>query len=102
MVNHWLYGHDVVTAVRESRNTDSYIKRKTAGYFYNLINKISDTKLTPNAGDYQLLDRAAINAFRQLDERVRFNKGLFAWIGFKEKIIYHKREERAAGNTKWN
>jgi len=102
MVEYWLDGYQVVTAVRESRNTDSYVKRKTAESFYRLINKISDTKLTPNAGDYRLLDRVAIEGFLSLDERVRFNKGLFAWIGFKEKLVYHKREERAAGNTKWN
>lgn len=37
-----------------------------------------------------------------LGEKVRFNKGLFAWIGFKEKLIYHKRELRQAGSSKWN
>jgi glycosyltransferase involved in cell wall biosynthesis len=102
MVNYWIDGYEVVTAVRESRSTDTYFKRKTAGMFYNLINKIGDTKLTPNAGDYRLLSRPAINAFLQLNERVRFNKGLLTWIGFKEKLIYHHREDRAAGETKWN
>lgn len=66
------------------------------------MNKISDTKLTPNAGDYRLLNRAAVNAFLELKEKIRFNKGLLTWIGFKEKIVYHAREERAAGQTKWN
>lgn len=49
------------------------------------MNKISDTKLTPNAGDYRLLNRAAVNAFLELKEKIRFNKGLLTWIGFKEK-----------------
>jgi glycosyltransferase involved in cell wall biosynthesis len=102
MVLYWSEGYEVVTAVRDSRTTDAYFKRKTAVMFYNLINKIGETKLTPNAGDYRLLDRAAINAFLQLGERVRFNKGLFSWIGFKEKLIYHHRESRLAGKTNWN
>ena len=102
MVEQWQQGYEVVTAVRESRNSDTYLKRNTASMFYKFINKISDTKLTPNAGDYRLLDRVALNAFLQLDERVRFNKGLLTWIGFREKFIYHKREERVAGITKWN
>lgn len=102
MVQFWLDGYEVVTAVRESRETDTLLKRRTAGLFYRLINRISDTKLTPHAGDYRLLDRVAINAFLQLGERVRFNKGLLAWIGFKEKLVYHKREDRIAGKTKWN
>ncbi len=102
MVNHWLNGYEVVTAVREVRNTDTYMKRKTAGIFYKIMNKISTTELIPNAGDYRLLDRAAVNAFLALGERVRFNKGIFAWIGFKQKLVYHKRENRSAGKTKWN
>jgi len=103
MVAHWQAGYEVVTAVRENRDTDTATKKKTAGLFYKIINKISDdTKLTPNAGDYRLLSRPAINAFLELKEKVRFNKGLLTWIGFKEKLVYHEREERAAGETKWN
>ncbi|QIW10649.1 glycosyltransferase family 2 protein [Francisella sp. LA112445] len=102
MVEYWLDGYEVVTAVRENRNTDTTTKKHTAGLFYKLINRISDTKLTPNAGDYRLLNRAAINAFLELKEKVRFNKGLLTWIGFKEKLVYHTREERVAGQTKWN
>lgn len=102
MVTYWLSGYEVVTAVRSSRTSDSLIKRNTSGLFYSLINRISDTKLTPNAGDYRLLDRMAIDAFLSLSEQVRFNKGLFTWIGFKEKLIYHEREIRAIGVSKWN
>lgn len=102
MVQHWLDGYEVVTAVRENRDTDTSTKKHTAGLFYKVMNKISDTKLTPNAGDYRLLNRAAVNAFLELKEKIRFNKGLLTWIGFKEKIVYHAREERAAGQTKWN
>ena len=102
MIAYWLEGYEVVTAVHEHRETDTYLKRKTAGLFYKSINKISEVKLTPNAGDFRLLDRAAINAFLTLGEKVRFNKGLFAWIGFKEKLVYHKREIRQAGTSKWN
>ena len=102
MVDNWIKGYEVVTAVRETRTTDTYFKRKTAGFFYKFINIIGETQLTANAGDFRLLDRIAINAFLQLGERVRFNKGLLAWIGFKEKIVYHHREARAIGNSKWN
>ncbi|TXI92358.1 MAG: glycosyltransferase [Neisseriales bacterium] len=102
MLEYWFDGYEVVTAVHQYRETDTYMKRKTAGLFYKSINKISEVKLTPNAGDFRLLDRAAINAFLTLGEKVRFNKGLFAWIGFKEKLIYHKRELRQAGSSKWN
>lgn len=102
MVDYWLQGYEVVTAVHDLRASDSYMKRTTSGLFYNIINRLSDTKLTPHAGDYRLLDRVAINAFLQLNEKIRFNKGLLTWIGFKEKTISHLRSERVMGETKWN
>ncbi len=102
MIKNWLEGYEVVRAVRHSRKNDSFLKRKTATWFYNIMKKISETQLTYHASDYILLDRIAIDAFLMLEEKIRFNKGLFSWIGFKEKLIYHNREERAAGQTKWN
>lgn len=102
MIEYWLQGYEVITTVRASRKTDNYIKRNTSNIFYKFINKISDTHLIPHAGDYRLLDRIAVDAFLDLKERVRFNKGLFAWIGFKEKILYYDRNPRFNGETKWS
>lgn len=102
MVAYWQEGYEIVTAVRKERTHDSFVKKSTANFFYKLINKISDTRLEPNAGDYRLLDRIAVDAFLSLDERVRFNKGLFSWLGFREKFVYHSRDARASGITKWN
>ena len=101
MVEHWLFGYEVVTAVRIDRKTDNYFKRKSAGLFYKLINKMSSTILVAHAGDFRLLDRKAVNAFLELGARVRFNKGLLTWIGFKEKLVYHKRDLRVSGTSKW-
>lgn len=37
-----------------------------------------------------------------MNEYNRFSKGLFSWIGFKEKIIEYENEARVAGETKWS
>ncbi len=102
MVACWREGYDVVTHVRSNRDSDSVLKRTTAGAFYSIINKISDTEITPNAGDYRLLARGALEAFLSLEERTRFNKGLFEWLGFREKQLLRARADRAEGHTKWN
>lgn len=104
MVNFWNDGNgfEIVTAVRSTRDCDTFLKKRTSGFFYRLINKISDTKIIPNSGDFRLLDKKAVKAFLSLHERVRFNKGIFSWLGFKEKIIMHPLEERASGVTQWN
>lgn len=102
MIEYWQKGYEIVTAVRSERKSDHFFKRWTANYFYKTINKLSDVYLTPNAGDFRLLDRKVINVFLSLQERVRFTKGIFAWLGFKEKKLYHERPQRTEGKTSWN
>ena len=46
--------------------------------------------------------RRAVDVLRQLPERNRFMKGLFAWVGFNSVGVPYERPERAAGTTKFN
>ena len=62
MVQKWQEGAKVVHAVRRSRETDSWLKRSTAGAFYRLMEDITDVKIPSNCGDYRLMDRAVVNA----------------------------------------
>lgn len=55
-----------------------------------------------NAGDFRLLDRKCIDALNALPERVRFTKGMYAWIGFKQALVDYERPSRARGTSKWN
>lgn len=82
-LRHWRDGYDVVYGQRIDRATDTTLHRLSAGLFYRLFKAVSGTALPPNAGDFRLLDRKAVNAMNRMGERVRFNKGLFAWMGFK-------------------
>lgn len=52
-----------------------------------------------NAGDYRLMDRRVVEVLKQLPERNRFMKGLFAWVGFNQVAVPYVRPERAAGTT---
>ncbi|MFM7642992.1 MAG: glycosyltransferase family 2 protein [Cyanobium sp.] len=101
MVRAWQEGSQVVNAVRNDRSSDSMMKRLTSEGFYSLFLKLSKLKVQFNASDFRLLDRAAIQAILACDERVRFSKGFFAWIGFEQRNIYFKRPSRVTGKTKW-
>ena len=94
-------GFDNVYGVRQDRRADSFFKRTTAGTFYKLYNRLADTPIPHNAGDYRLLSRRAVNAVLALPERERFMKGLFTWVGYKSVAVPFTREKRAAGKTKW-
>lgn len=101
MLAKWREGYEMVVAVRALRAQDTLAKRVSAGWFYRIINAIADIDIPPNAGDFRLLDAAAVRAFLALPERARFNKGLFAWIGFRTCQIHHERPARLAGTSKW-
>lgn len=102
MIDAWRQGFQVVNAVRSDRKSDTWIKRMTSSAFYSIFLKLSKLKVQLNASDYRLLDRMAIDAVLACDERVRFSKGFFAWIGFKQHNITFSRPQRKAGLTKWN
>ena len=98
----WREGFEVVLAVRTSRTNDSFIKRATAHLFYRFINRLSTVPIPVNAGDFRLMSRDVVEALKQLPERRRFMKGLFAWVGFKTAEVHYQRPPRNAGQTNFN
>ena len=98
----WREGYDVVNGVRVDRSTDTVVKRNSSKNFYRLFNRISQTALPENVGDFRLMDRQVIEAIKRLPERNRFMKGIFAWVGFKTCEIPYVRPPRIAGTTNWN
>lgn len=62
---------------------------------------LSEVPIPENAGDFRLMSRPVVDALLTLPERNRFNKGLFAWLGFNSTIIEYERPRRDIGDTKW-
>lgn len=93
---------DVVLAKRTDRSKDSFFKRWSANLFYHLSNKISDNKIPENVGDFRLVSRRCVEAIKLMGETQRFMKGIFAWVGFKTRIIEYQRDERHSGETSFN
>ena len=102
MLNKWQEGAEVVLAKRVDRSTDSYSKRTTALMFYRLHNALSHLQIPENVGDYRLMDRLVVDALKQLPERQRFMKGLFAWVGFKTATVEYARDARLVGDSKFS
>ena len=102
LVSKWQQGYEIVNAVRSHREGETIIKKATAHAFYRLINKMSRVEIPYDTGDFRLISRPALDALKNIPERRRFMKGLFAWVGFKTTTVVYKREPRFAGNTSWN
>jgi glycosyltransferase involved in cell wall biosynthesis len=102
MLAAWANGAEVVLARRSDHRSDSVLKRKSASWFYQLHNRLSETKIPENVGDFRLMDRVVVEALKRLPERQRFMKGLFAWVGFRTEIIDYVRPCRQAGKSKFS
>ena len=102
LVAKWREGYDVVYARRRSREGESWLKKATANSFYRVMEKMSNVPIPRDTGDFRLLDRRVVDVLKQLPERTRFMKGLFAWVGYRQTEVVYDREARHSGETKWN
>ena len=102
MIKYWEEGYEDVYARRSNRGKESLIRKTLSLTFYRVLQKSSKIDMLPNVGDFRLLDRKCIEAMKELREKERYTKGLFAWIGFKKKEIVFERHDRKKGQSAWN
>jgi len=101
LVRAWQAGSDVVYAVREAREGETWVKLTTARWFSKLFARIARLELPPGVGDFRLLDRSAVDALRLMPERSRFLRGMSIWVGYTQTSIPYTRSARYAGRTKY-
>ena len=101
LIKKWREGYEVVYAVREEREGESWFKKPTASIFYRLIYKITDVDIPLDTGDFRLIDKKVVQVMEQMREKHRFLRGMSAWVGFKQIGVKYKRKPRYAGETKY-
>jgi polyisoprenyl-phosphate glycosyltransferase len=101
MLQKWKQGSDVVYAVRQNRDDQSWMHVTFTKLFYKLINWRSRVKIPANAGDFRLMDRQVVDALATMPERNRFMKGLYAWVGFNCTAIDYEPLPRADGQSNY-
>ena len=101
LVARWREGYEIVYAVRSRRTVEPWFRRSIIRLSYRLIRRVSRIDIPPDAGDFRLVDRKALEAFRALRETNRYVRGMFTWIGFKQVGVPYVREARFGGHTKY-
>jgi dolichol-phosphate mannosyltransferase len=101
MIEKWKEGYEVVYGRRLSREGESAFKQWTASLFYKLLGRLSTVNIPRDAGDFRLIDRKVLEAFRSMPEQDRFVRGMFAWLGFRQTEVAFHRLPRLAGETKY-
>ena len=101
MLARWREGFDIVYGVRR-RRTEGPLRR--AGYwtFYRLVAFLSDIKIPLDGGDFCLMDARVVRVLRSLPEKLRFPRGLRAWVGFRQTGVEYDRPPRRAGSSKYS
>ena len=61
-----------------------------------------DIELMDGVSEFRLFSRKVVNAIISMQEYNRFSKGIFAWIGFNEKVIEYENQVRTVGETKYS
>ena len=99
-IRKWEEGYENVYMTVSDRQGTGPLRRFNSEAFYWLAGKLTEGSIPKNASDFRLVDRRVYETVNIMDERNRFVRGLFAWVGFKSIGIEHERPPRFGGESK--
>lgn len=100
-VRYWEKGIEVVAGARANRE-ETWALRACRSIFYNIVNSLSDFEITPNVGEFQLIDRKVWHAVMSHDDHYPYVRGIIASVGFKRLIVPYTWTARKRGLSKNN
>ena len=92
-------GYEVVCARRKNRKGESWLKKRTAHWFYRILKKSTTVDIPLDTGDFRIIDRKIAEILRTMPESHKFLRGQIAWIGFRQTALEYEREERLHGSS---
>lgn len=95
----WQKGYDIVISTRESR-IDSRLTILTSKIAHRIF-RISEPDMPKNGFDLFLISRTAARQLVNIRGKSRFLQGDIMSLGFKRKIISHKRIQRKFGKSSY-
>lgn len=94
--------YDLTGCSRTDRRGEAAATSFFSNMFYKIMAAITDIRIVPGVRDFHVMRRYVAEAVLSLQEKSRFSKGIFSWVGFKCKWFEYHNAERAAGETKWS
>ena len=101
MIAKWEEGYDIVYTRRKEDESLPFLKRKTSGLYYRILNILSSIEMERGTADFRLIDRNAVNILSSLKENELFFRGLVKWMGYKQYAIDYQPNERLSGDSKY-
>lgn len=93
--------YDEVCMINKERKNHRGLHKFLARSFYKVINSLSDVKFEPDASDFRMFRKNVRDAILKLNEKNRFSKGIFSWVGFNIKYLPYDVEKRIHGTSNY-
>lgn len=94
-------GAHIVCGVRNSRKTDSFLKKHSALAFYKVMNMLG-VKIRPNHSDFRLTSSKVLDILSEYKEVNLFLRGIFQEFGYKTEYVDFDVKPRFAGVSKFS
>ena len=93
----WEEGNEIVYQIVTDRQGTGPIRRMNSQLFYWIAGIMTDGRIPRNVSDFRLVDRKVYETVNLMQERNRFVRGLFAWVGFSAVGVEAERAPRTGG-----
>jgi polyisoprenyl-phosphate glycosyltransferase len=98
-IKKWEEGYENVYGIVKRRPGKGLVRRLNSQLFYLLINRLTGRMIPKNVSDFRLVDRKVYEAINRMEERNRFTRGMFAWLGFNSVGVEYERATRFSGRS---
>jgi polyisoprenyl-phosphate glycosyltransferase len=98
-IKRWEEGYENVYGVVRRRPNKGLLRRLNSQIFYFIINRLSGNLVPKNVSDFRLVDRRVYRVINGMNERNRFTRGMFAWVGFRSTGVEYERAPRFSGKS---
>jgi dolichol-phosphate mannosyltransferase len=94
-------GNDVVYGIREAATGEGWLKRRSAEFFYRLLDRLTSLDLPRGGADFRLMSRRVVEALLAMPERHRFLRGMTRWVGYPQSVVTYEQPLRERGRSKY-
>ena len=100
LLRKWEEGYEIGFGLVVRRGGTGLVRRFNSQIFYKLTLRLTGNAVTRNASDFRLVDKKVYKAVLGLDEKSRFGRELFSWVGFNSVGVPFERAPRFGGQSR--
>ena len=93
---------DVVQCIRKRDNSEGVTRRIFSEIYYRIMNKMSDSEININAGEFRGMRKEVVTQLLTLKENPRFLRFLIPYFGYRTKYIEFAAQQRKKGKSKYS